>query len=946
METVVINNFSEEKGKKTVHFDTNYTVTKIVVTLNDDKSVRIVDTIIEYAQNKVTTDLMSFANACDKGSCVIEFIPNAPIELSDIYITLPDENIDICTMEMFPAEDIDLSACYPLYFDKELECNYYLDTITIFTPSEGYSQYSIYTSLNGRDFDFVAKKHSDNLCPLNGETYNMKGKEARIIRVLIEYNSKSPLAVLEGIEYTGKKSGSPILKTPSVEVCDFENSEYNVEITQEDTINEIYGIIERRIGECYKKWFRFTISEEKEFDYFNIFSKNGKIHISGNNGISLASGLNHYLKYFCKVNISQVGDRVAMPKKPVLTEGIIHRETKAKLRYAYNYCTLSYSMPFWGREEWRNELDFLALNGVNVVLDITAQEEVWRRFLKEIGYSHKDIKKFLAGPGYFAWAYMANLTGFGGPVHDNWFEERCILARENHLIMRRLSMRPILQGYSGMVPCDILNYDSSADVISQGTWGSFQRPAMLRTVSPCFKEYAKKFYKAQSEVYGKYSNFYATDPFHEGGITADMKPREIACEILSAMLEFNSDSVWIIQSWQSNPTSELLAGIEDVGKEHCVVLDLYAEKQPNYPKGNPENQFYGYSPEFNNTPWIYCMLNNFGGRLGLHGHLDNMVKAIPEVFGKCHCITGCGITPEASANNPVLYEFLFDSIWTENAHSYERVNMERWFEEYCTRRYGKVSSAIVQAWEILYSTVYRAECNMIGQGAPECILNARPGLAIKSASSWGNAVIGYDKKLLRKALALLMEDYDLLKASDGYLYDVVTLSLQILSNEIQDIHENMSKAFFERNIRQFEKYSKDFLECADKMETIASTSKYYLFGTWVTSAVKLAENSDDFTRDRFEMNAKSLVTTWGAYNQSETGGLHDYSNRQWAGLIGDFYKVRWQKWIENRLAEIEGKPFENEEWFQFEWKWVRGKSKYRSVPTETDITEIMEEYYD
>ena len=88
-------------------------------------------------------------------------------------------------------------------------------------------------------------------------------------------------------------------------------------------------------------------------------------------------------------------------------------------------------MAFWGEKEWRNELDWLALNGVNVVLDATAQEEVWRRFLGELfGYSHEEAKDFIAGPAYYAWAYMANLSGFGGPVHDSWFTERTELARK------------------------------------------------------------------------------------------------------------------------------------------------------------------------------------------------------------------------------------------------------------------------------------------------------------------------------------------------------------------------------------------------------------------------------------------------------------------------------------------------------------------------------------
>ena len=63
-----------------------------------------------------------------------------------------------------------------------------------------------------------------------------------------------------------------------------------------------------------------------------------------------------------------------MPAEIVSLNGeTVTRETKLPIRYAYNYCTLSYSMAFWGEEEWRNELDWLALNGVNAVLDATAQ---------------------------------------------------------------------------------------------------------------------------------------------------------------------------------------------------------------------------------------------------------------------------------------------------------------------------------------------------------------------------------------------------------------------------------------------------------------------------------------------------------------------------------------------------------------------------------------------
>ena len=72
-------------------------------------------------------------------------------------------------------------------------------------------------------------------------------------------------------------------------------------------------------------------------------------------------------------------------------------------------------------------------------------------------------------------------------------EERTELARENHLIMRRLGMQPVLQGYSGMVPWDIQRYDPEVEVIEQGTWCSFRRPHMLKTMAAGFERYAELF---------------------------------------------------------------------------------------------------------------------------------------------------------------------------------------------------------------------------------------------------------------------------------------------------------------------------------------------------------------------------------------------------------------------------------------------------------------------
>ena len=468
---------------------------------------------------------------------------------------------------------------YPAYVDINLEANYYLDSVEVYTPENGYSQYTIYTSMDGRDFDKLAEKTSTDRAALAvGESYPANGKEARIVRVYLEYNSAETAAVINEVRVNGRASGTAIQTRPEIDVVDFEDSEYadTLTVTAQDTYEEVYGIIERRLGKEYKSWFTLELAENADgYDFYELSTVNGKVHVKGNDGVSLATGINHYLKYYCNVNISQVGDQVNMPSQIPAIEGKVYKETKAKVRYSYNYCTLSYSMAFWGKEEWRNELDWLALNGVNVVLDATAQEEVWRRFLGKLGYSHEDAKDYIAGPAYYAWAYMANLSGFGGPVHDSWFEERTELARENQLIMRKLGMQPVLQGYSGMVPTDIQNYDATAQIIGQGNWCSFQRPAMLRTTSSTFDKYAELFYECQMEVYGDTSDYYATDPFHEGGNTGGMSSVDIAREVLTSMLAADEDAIWIIQAWQGNPTTALLNGLDQVtnGAQHALAKE-------------------------------------------------------------------------------------------------------------------------------------------------------------------------------------------------------------------------------------------------------------------------------------------------------------------------------------------------------------------------------------
>lgn len=835
------------------------------------------------------------------------------------------------------------SVLYPAYAQIDLEGCFHLTKVVVHTPAQGASLFDVYASLDGVDFTRIAQKMEELPCPPEGEAFEVDC-EARFLRVRVTYNSASDGAILCGIEAYGEPSGQACEPAAFVPPADFEQSAYHVPITQEDTLREVRELIAYTVGEARADWFTLRLAENERKpgrDYFILSNETGKIAITGRTGVCLAMGFHHYLKYFCNAHVSQMSMQVNLPEAPVPVGEIVRRETPFQTRYSYNYCTLSYTMAFWGEAQWKRELYWLAMNGVNLVLDITAQEEVWRRFLGALGYSHMECKDFIAGPAYYAWAYMANISGFGGPVHDNWFAARTRLARRNHLMMRRLGMQPVLQGYSGMAPSDINQKVPDAKVISQGLWNGFPRPAMLKTTTDAYRRLAQLFYRCQREVFGDVSHYYATDPFHEGGRNGGMSPKKMARFVLDEMLKNDPESVWVIQSWGENPSKSLLQGLRG-RKEHALVLDLYAEARPHW-----ETWAGG---EFDNTPWLWCMLNNFGGRMGLNGHMDTVASEVARAANTAKYMAGIGITPEATFSNPVLFDLFFETVWSDTPEHLPPIEPDMWLAQYVRRRYGAESEAAMESFRLLRKTVYNPSLNHNGEGAPESVVNARPAFEIRSASSWGTAVIGYDKHEFERAVRLLLEDYDALKQSDGYLFDLADCLKQVLSNTAQEYHHTMVQAYREKNLTVFDDYSARFFQLISLTEQVLGTRREFLLGTWLRGAQKLAEEADDFTRDLYEFNARALITTWGAIRQANEGGLRDYSNKQWAGLTHDFYRPRWEKWIALRRAELTGgqkdrrsEKEQAEDWFHMEWKWVLGRNPYPAEVNGLDLKELAQQ---
>jgi alpha-N-acetylglucosaminidase len=583
-------------------------------------------------------------------------------------------------------------------------------------------------------------------------------------------------------------------------------------------LHPVEKVIERLIGQKAASQIRIeTISKEKGKDVFEIESVDTNLVLRGSSPTAIGYALNWYLRYYCHSQISRAGEQMRLPSPLPKVDVKVRNVSPYPYRYYLNYCTFNYTSSFWDWDRWEKEIDWMVLNGINMPLATIGTEAVWQNTLQKFGFTDSEIKSFIPGPAYTAWWLMGNLEGWGGPVSQEWIDSRVVLQKKILSRMRELGMQPVFQGFYGMVP-DLLRQKYPQNKIHYGgLWAGnkgFQRPAFLDPSDSLFAPMAKVFYEEQEKLYGE-TAFYGGDPFHEGGETKGIDIKKSASLIHKSMLDAHPESNWILQGWWDNPSQELLDGAVN---DRVIILDLFAESKPQWRSRN------GYD----GRKWIWCSLLNFGGKVGMVGKLDTYATeptaALNSEIGKN--IQGIGTMMEGSLTNPINYELIYEMAWRN-----QQPDVTQWVNDFVFARYGRLSPKAQKAWQIMYKSVF--SCPTQQEGTSESIFCARGAMEVKGAFRWGTIRINYDPLELEKALFLLLESVSDLGKTDTYQYDIVDITRQVIANHGQKIYADMMLAFRSNDKKGFEKSSKEFLHLIELQDTLLSSKKEFLLGSWL-----------------------------------------------------------------------------------------------------------------
>jgi alpha-N-acetylglucosaminidase len=673
------------------------------------------------------------------------------------------------------------------------------------------------------------------------------------------------------------------------------------------------GVLKRLLLRQAGEFELGTLDSTDGRERFRISADQGRIRIAGTTPSALLCGAGWYLKYVAHVHLSESGDRVAPGALPLPAEPI-EMATPFPWRYALNENVDGYTAPYWDFARWEREIALLALSGINAILLERGTDMVLYRTFRDFGYTDPEIRAWITEPAHQNWQLMGNLCCFDGPISRELLEKRAASAKKIITHLRALGITPVLPGFYGIVPQDFGKRFPGAHVIPQGEWAGFTRPDWLDPRDPLFARLAAAFYRHQHELFGD-TTVYDMEVFQEGGDPGDVPVPPAARAVQQALDAAHPGARWMMLAWQGNPRQDLLTGVD---RDHLLVIDIDHDRIPRDDR----------LKDFQGAPFLFGGIWEFGGRTTLGANVDNITTRLPRLARTNRNMAGTALFTEGMGTN----SFALD-LFTEMAWRGSPLDLPAWTAEYVHRRYGIEDPAALAAWKVLADTAYAIRIddvvfNSERDAAQESLFNAQPSLAANRASNWSPEAMRYDAQLFKRALP------ELLRATSrtpGSAHDVVDVARQTLANETRALLPEIKAAYDSKDRQRLAALTARWLNLMDLQDELLATDRAFLVGTWLSQVDAWASSPEE--RVRLNYDARSLLTTWGDRKASEDAKLHDYGNRDWAGLTRDYYRARWERYFRSLDEALRtGRPPEPIDWFAMGEAWNRGTQRYSDRP--------------
>ncbi|WP_030564912.1 alpha-N-acetylglucosaminidase [Streptomyces aureocirculatus] len=652
-------------------------------------------------------------------------------------------------------------------------------------------------------------------------------------------------------------------------------------------------------------------------DTFRVSGKPGSVLVAGPTAAVQLTGLRHYLKHSAHATITWAGEQVELPDVLPDPGPPVIKRANVPHRFALNDTNDGYTNAYADWDYWERELDVLALHGYNEVLVYTGADAVYHRLFQDFGYGDEELRAWVPGPAHQPWWLLQNMASFPHPVSRRLLAKRARLGRRIADRVRDLGMTPVLPGYFGTVPDGFADRNPGARTVPQGSWVGFARPDWLDPRTDAFARVAAAFYRVQDELFGP-STMYKMDLLHEGGKPGDVPVGDAAKAVEKALRTAHPDAVWVILGWQHNPPKALTDAVDT---SRMLVVDGLSDRFPTVTDREAD---------WGSTPYAFGSIWNFGGHTALGANTPDWANLYEKWRTKDgSTLRGIALMPEAADNNPAAFALFSELAWRD-AEPDGNLDLKAWFDDWAVARYGAPDPHARAAWDVLRRTAYgTTRADKWAEGA-DGLFGARPGLTVRSAASWSPEELRYDPAEFEPALDHLLSVRRELRGSSAYRRDLLDVARQALSNRSRVLLPRIKDAYDARDTGRFDDLTRTWLRLLGLLDRLAATDARHLLGRHLADA--RAWGADTRERDRLAHDQLSLLTVWGPRAGADEG-LRDYANREWAGLVGGLYRLRWKTFFtELRAALDEDRAPKDIDWFALEDRWTRNPGRLAVRP--------------
>ncbi len=691
------------------------------------------------------------------------------------------------------------------------------------------------------------------------------------------------------------------------------------------------GVLQRTIGEENLEKFILRLTGDASTpDTYTLKKSGAKIVVTGNSNIALTRGVYDYLKQETNSLVSWSGSNINLPTELPDTDRRV--SSPYQYRYYFNVVTHGYTTAYWDWERWEQEIDWMALHGLNMPLIGGAHEAILARTFSKLGLNDEEISQYFSGPAHFPWNRMGNLTGWDGPLPDTYFDKQVKLTHQMLNRMRDLGMSPIVHAFAGFVPKGISRLFPNEDIRELG-WGGGLPPAnnafILSPTSELFIEIGKLYIEEWEREFGK-GEYYLADSFNEMDAPLSENHEEALEElkgygaaVYQSIREANPDATWVMQGWtfpyHKDENGELFwtperlnALVSPVPDDKLLILDMANEYNHVFWKIDPSWKMYD---GFFGKKWVYSFIPNMGGKIPLNGILD-VYATIPFdalSYPNKRNLVGFGFAPEGIENNEIIYELLSDVAWTT-----EKIDLDSWIKKYSQQRYGSYPESIKEAYSLLNKSALGTFTDH-----PMHRYQFRP--YSKPEGVEDHATV-HRSTIFGDAVGAFLKDGNKLKESKLYTYDAIEMITQYLGL-VAD--EKLLKFVAARESGK-EANLTEITDILLVMDRLLLSHPNRNLEDWLTFARKWGDSEKD--QNYYESNARRLLTTWGG------DPVNDYAGRVWSGLIRDYYVPRWQTYHADKSTN----PKSNMR--QWEENWIMTSGISESKPYADPVAVAIEMY--